>query len=108
MLVPTCLYRGQPGSSSTTLYTVTDSADKYAIIKNIMIHNADSVARNLELYSVASGGSVAAANKFWDADIAAGETVQIDISMVLGRNETLRAIAGSASAVTLIVSGVIN
>lgn len=107
-LDPTVLYRGQPGATSTTLYTVTNTAGKFAIVKNIMIHNPTAGAVGLELYSVASGGSAADANKFFDATIAVGDTVMIDLSMVLVQNETLRAIAGSAASITLIVSGVAN
>lgn len=108
MLVPKCLYRGQPGTSSTTLHTVTDAADEFTIVKNITIHNTDDAEQSIELYSVASGGSASAANKFFDGTIDAGKTVMIDCTIVLERNETLRAISSEASTVTLIVSGVIS
>lgn len=108
MLLPAVLYRGQPGATSTTLYTVTNTAGKYAIIKNIVVHNPTADIESIELYSVASGGSAADANQFFGAEIEAGETVMFDLSMVLGQNETLRAVAGSASSITVIVSGVVN
>jgi hypothetical protein len=108
MLLPTVLYRGQPGDTSTTLYTVTDTSGKYAIVKNIFIHNASEDEQSIALHSVASGGSASDANKFFDGTLDAGKTVMIDASLVLVQNETLRAIAGAATSVTVIVSGVAN
>lgn len=107
-LSPTVLYRGQPGTTATALYTVADTSGKYALVKSIVIHNPTASAVGLALHSVASGDSAEDANKFFDAEIASGDTVMIEGVFVLGQDETLNAIAGTADAVTVVVSGAVN
>jgi len=105
-LRPKVLYRGQPGTTDTLLYTAPSTNTFYTIVKTILIHNTTSVAVNIKLYTAPSGGTAADSNKFFDADIAANGTVMIDGSILLDFQETLRAIAGSANAITLNISGV--
>jgi len=108
-LVPTVLYRGQPANTTTTLYTVTNSASKFAIVKNIMICNPTASSATISMASVASGGSESDANRFMkDLTVAAKTTLQFDLSMILGQNESLRATASASTTITVIVSGVIN
>lgn len=109
MLTPTVLYRGQPANTSTTLYTVTNTSGKHAIIKNIMICNPTASAATISMASVASGGTEADNNRFLKTvSVAANTTLQFDMSMVLAQNETLRATASASTTLTVIVSGVIN
>lgn len=108
-LTPTVLYRGQPASTTTTLYTVTNTVGKYAIIKNIMICNPTASAATISVASVASGGSESDANRFMkDVPVAAKTTIQMDVTLVLGQNESLRATASASTTLTVLVSGVIN
>jgi hypothetical protein len=109
MLTPTVLYRGQPGNTTTTLYTVTNTAGKHAIVKNIMICNPTAAAATISVASVASGGSESDANRFLkDIPVGAKTTIQLDLSMVLAQNESLRATASASATLTVIISGVIN
>lgn len=108
-LAPAVLYRGQPGTSSTTLYTVTNTAGKYAILKHIAINNVTNNIVYISFANVASGGSESDANRFMkEVAVPANGFIYVDLTMVLGQNESLRATAGTASAITLIVSGVVN
>lgn len=108
-LAPVVMYRAQPGATTTTLYTVTNTAGKYAIIKQIVLCNIDTVARTISMATVATGGSESDANRFLkDAVIPPKSTVVFDFSIVLVQNESLRATASAASVITATVSGVAN
>lgn len=108
-LAPSVLYRGQPGTSSTTLYTVTNTAGKYAIIKHITITNVTALPVYINLANVPSGGTESDANRFMKNTVVPAEGfIYVDLSMILGQNESLRATAGTASAITILVSGVTN
>lgn len=109
VLVPTVLYRGQPAATTTTLYTVANTTGKYAIVKNILICNTTGATATLSLASVASGGSESDANRFVkNASISPYTTDFLDLVLVLGQNESLRATASAAATLTLIISGVVN
>lgn len=108
-LAPVVMYRGQPAATSTTLYTVTNTLGKYAIVKNIVICNVTSSSATINIASVATGGSESDANRFMkNATIPGYGTVIFDMSMVLAQNESLRATASAATTLTLVVSGVAN
>jgi hypothetical protein len=108
-LSPIVLYRGQPAATTTTLYTVANTAGKFALIKNITICNVTTTDATIHLANVPSGGSEADNNRFMkSASIPALSTVFLDLSMILGQNESLRATASAASTLTVVVSGVIN
>ena len=101
------LYRGQPGTSIGTLYTVTNTNDYYTIVKNIIICNTTNNAANFDLHAVASGGTAGATNQvFSDFVVQGDETVSIDVSMVMAKNETLQALQVTSGALTLTISGV--
>lgn len=108
VLTPIPIYRGQPASGGTTCFTVSATVGRYAIIKSIVVFNADTVVRNIKLHNVPSGDSAAAANRFVDYNLDPGETLTLDVAMVLAESDSLRATASASSAVTLIVSGVRN
>lgn len=108
-LTPAVLYRGQPAATSTTLYTVTNTAGKYAIVKHIMVCNTTSTSATFTLANVASGGSEADNNRFMkNASVPGNSTIFIDLSMILGQNESLRSTASAATTLTMVVSGVAN
>lgn len=108
-VVPTVLYRGQPANTTTTLYTVTNTAGKFAIIKNIVVCNTTASSATINFANVASGGSEADNNRFMkSASVPGNSTIFLDLSMVMGQNESLRATASASSTLTVIVSGVIN
>lgn len=106
-LTPKNLYRGQPGTSNTTLYTAPNTVGKYAIVKEVIACNTDSVDRSLWFFSVASGGSASTNNVILDtANVPAKTTVFFEMSTVLAQNESIQAKASSAATITLTVSGV--
>lgn len=108
-LTPTLLYRGQPAATSTTLYTVTNTAGKYAIIKSITVCNVTAAAATISFANVASGGSETDANRFLKTiSVPANTTIFYDMSMVMEQNASLRATASASTTFTVIVSGVIN
>lgn len=105
-LRPKTFYRGQPGTTVTTLFNGPSVNNYYIIVKNIFIHNTSSGAVNIKLYNVESGGSAANSNKFFDADIAPNGTVLIDSSMVVESQAFLAAVAGAEDSISLNISGV--
>jgi len=59
------------------------------------------------LHAVASGGTAGVTNQvFSDFVVQGDETVSIDVSMVLAKNETLQALQVTSGALTLTISGV--
>lgn len=108
-LAPVVMYRGQPTTSSTTLYTVTNTAGKYAIIKNIVVCNVTASSATIHFANVNSGGTESDSNRFMrSATVAGFSTLFIDLSMALGQNESLRATASASTTLTVVVSGVAN
>ena len=101
------LYRGQPATSIGTLYTVTNTNDYYTIVKNIIVCNTTNTTATFDLHTVASGGTAAATNQvFSDFAVQGDETVSIDVSLVLAKNETIQALQVTSGALTLTISGV--
>lgn len=93
-------YKGQPGTSDTTLYTVPSA--KRATIKHIRIVNPTGSAATIKL----------GINGVADADlilpttsIDAGGSAECDSIYVLDATDTLRAIAGTATAINVTVHG---
>lgn len=108
-LTPKKLYKGQPGTTSTTLYTVANTVGKYAIVTHIAAANVTASAATLTMHAVPTGGSASGANMFIPGVSIPGFTVVFfDVAIVLEQDESLRALIGTASAITLTVSGVIN
>ena len=100
------LYRGQPATYIGTLYTVTNTNDYYTIVKNIIVCNTTNTTATFDLHTVASGGTAAATNQvFSDFAVQGDETVSIDVSLVLAKNETVQALQVTSGALTLTVSG---
>lgn len=100
---PKKLYRGQPGATATTLYTVPVA--KSCILKQVMVHNPTAGAVTIALNDVASGDTASDANQFFEALLAAGELVVLDLSDVLETGDFLSATASAAASITLIISG---
>lgn len=102
------LARAQPGTTSTTLYTVP--ASKHALVKSILICNVSASNVTLQLASVASGGALADNNTFFKASVMAGSTIAFDTLLTLAAGETLRALVSTlvsgANPITIIVNGV--
>lgn len=101
---PKRLYIGQPGTSATTLYTVP--ANTKSIVKNIVLTNTTGADATITLNFVPSGGVVLPANQIiCSYTISANDTVVIDLSAVLEAGDTIQGYQGTASAVTVYLSG---
>ncbi len=101
---PKPLYSGQPGTGDTLLYTAPASTS--TIIKQITVANTTGTAATITL-GLRSGASLAAANHFLSAkSVAANDTLIIPLTHVLLTTETIRALQGTGSALTVHVSGV--
>ena len=95
--------------SASAIYT--NAASTTTFITNILLHNTDSSAIDVTLYFVpdssGSVGTAAAGNQFFKQTLAANETFPInDVTQIFGdTNDTLQAVAGTASKVTIFVNG---
>jgi hypothetical protein len=110
---PQRLYQGQPGTTEATLYTApanttnNPSPGATAILKAMLVCNTTAAAATLTLYVVPSGGTAGAANEIFDAlSIAAGQTQSIDLEQYLEAGDFLAGLQGTASALTVTLSGV--
>lgn len=108
--VPKRLYTGAPGTTITTLYTVP--AATKVIVKQIIITNTTATNATISLYLVPNNagavGTAAVGNAIATAQIIpANSSVHLDLAQVLdAANDTVQALQGTASALTLVISGV--
>lgn len=100
------LYRGQPGTTDTLLYTVP--AATTAIVASIVVTNTTSSAATLTL-ALDAGGAITAANS-----VLAAESIPANTSLpsfplreVLATGDTIRALQGTASALTVHIAGIL-
>ena len=105
--VPKPLYRGRPGTSVGTLYTCSNTAGRWAIIKNIVIANTTASAATITIYTVATGGSPSDDNVLVkELEVKGRSVVVLDVAVPLSENETIRALQGTAGAICLTIGGV--
>jgi len=99
----TILGRGPMSTGITTIYTVPVSAQ--ITIQDIEVCNTAGGAGTFSLYLVASGGTASIANALFSAQtVAANTTFQWKGSQVITAGMTIQA-SGSATTLTLMVSG---
>ncbi len=110
---PQRLYQGQPGAAEGTLYTApantTDNPapGATAILKSMLVANTTAAAATLTLYLVPSGGTAGAGNMLFNAlSVAAGATTVIDLEQYMEAGDFLAGLQGTASALTVTISGV--
>lgn len=97
-------YAGQPGTSAGTLYTVPASTN--GKITSILACNTSANIATWTLYLVAVGGSASASNQVFNAvSLAPGSTQLIDTPAYLGTGDFISGLQGTASAITLYISG---
>lgn len=98
------LYQGQPGTGATTLYTVPASTD--AKITEILLCNTTGSAATITISVVPTGGSASAANRILSAmQLVPNETVVFTVDTYLTTGTFLSALQGTASAITVTISG---
>jgi hypothetical protein len=97
------MYEGQPGTGDTLLYTTVAAG---AIVRGIHIANTTGAAATITL-GLNAGGALAAANHFLSAlSIPANGTYDWSGFAALDASATIRALQGTASALTVTISGV--
>jgi hypothetical protein len=104
----TSLAEGSQLTAATATY-YTSPANTTTIIKKLTVTNTSASAATLTLYLVASGGSAGASKTVTSAKaIAAGATYEAfeAENHVLLPGDTLQALSGTASALTLKASGI--
>ncbi len=101
---PKPLYSGQPGTGDTLLYTAPGATT--TIVKQITVGNTTATAATITL-GLRSGAALAAANQIFTAkSVAANDTLIIPLTHVLLTTETIRALQGTSTALTVHISGV--
>lgn len=96
---PKQAYTGQPGTGDTLLATVPGS--KSWIVKQITVTNTTASTATITL-GLPAAAALAAANHLLSAvPIAANSVTVIDLTQVLATGETIRALQGTASALTV-------
>lgn len=102
------LYRGNPGTSDTLLYTSPNLPGGRTEVSRIVVANTDTGAKTFRLHAVPKGGSVAVSNAlFYDVSMAANTTVVHDVrGLVLEEGEMLRALQETVSKICLTITGV--
>ena len=98
------MYTGQPGTADTLLYTVP--AGTRATVTAIHIVNTTGTAATITL-GLNAGSALAAANHFLSAlSVPGNGTYDWTGAHVLEAGETIRALQGTAGALTVHISGV--
>jgi hypothetical protein len=101
---PARLYQGQPGTSTATAFTASTTN---VIVKEVVMCNTSSSAATVTVYLVPTGNSAAAANAIISSfTVQPNATAVQAFSQVMNNGDFLAASQGTASAITVTVSGV--
>lgn len=99
------LAQAQPGTSAGTLYTVPAATS--TVVKQIVIANTTATAATVSIRLVPSGGSPGVGNSVAEAvSVAANTSQTLDLTQTLPTGAFISALQGTASAITLTISGV--
>lgn len=100
---PKKMYVGQPGTSDTLLYTAPAGG---AIVKSLIVTNTTGTAATISIAWPAGASGVDAAEDLLAAkSVPANDYIQMEMSQVLANGETVRALQGTGSALTVHLSG---
>ena len=110
------LQRGKLGDiayiASTAGSVLTNASGTKTYVRSVMLHNTNSSAETVELYNVpdstGSLGTAGAANRFFKKDVAADETLFIDLEypiVLTDENDSIQAVTTTASKVTIQLMG---
>lgn len=96
-------YQGQPGTTSSTLYTVPASTN--VKIVSIVMANTTSSSAIVTINVVPSGNSAAAANQVIPAMSVSGNSVStLDSPIFMAAGDFIAGLQGTASAITVTIS----
>ena len=94
----------QLGTSASTVYTVGSGIT--ATVKQILAAHVTSSQSTVSVHIVPSGGSAATTNLVFAAvPVAGNSTVTFDLNQIMEAGDTIRAFAGNATTINLMVSG---
>lgn len=103
--VPKRLSQSQPGTSYATAYTVPGATS--CIVKELVVCNTTANAIALDVSLVASGGTAGVTNNIIStASIAGFSMVIYTLAQVLATGGFISMKAGTATALTVTISGV--
>lgn len=95
----------QATTTETTIYTVPASTT--AIVKQIIVCNTTASAANYSISIVPSGGAAGDTNRIVKTiSFAANSTTIYDLSQVMATGGFISILQGTASAITVTISGV--
>lgn len=102
---PTRLAQAAPATTAdTTVYTTP--AATTAIVKQILVANVTASTATLDLSLVPSGGTVGDSNRIIKSQsFPAHSTTSIDLAQVLAAGDFISLKQGTASALTITISG---
>jgi hypothetical protein len=95
---PTTFYRGKPGTTTVTAYTV--SAAMTGIVTNVLLCNADTAAATAQVF-------IADTPIIYDLPLQAGETVVVDMAQPMNAGQQLK-VQGSTAEVAIHIAGVVT
>lgn len=97
------MYLGQPGTTDTLLYTAPATG---AVVRSIHVANTTTSAATVTI-GLNTGAAIVAAEHFLSAfSVPANGAFDWSGFAVLDANETIRGLQGTASALTVTISGV--
>lgn len=104
------IYANQLAATNTTLYTVP--ANRTLLITRATLLNTTGTDRTVDLHLVTSGGSASVANQILDAKTCESNMTEPYLipgleRQILEGGGTIQASASAASAVTLVISGIL-
>lgn len=108
MLVENELYQGQPGTTEETIYTV-GTGNTHTKVKafEVVLANVATSDATISLSKVKSGIVAGNANRIIpNVTIGANSTAIITFNQAMVTGDFLSAIQGTASAITVTISGV--
>jgi hypothetical protein len=102
---PVRMYQGQPGTSDAALVSAITGN---RIVKQIIMANTTSSAADLTINMVPNPGTTSsAANQIVpDVTIPANTVITLDLTLVMNVSDAIRGLQGTASAITVTISGV--
>lgn len=103
-LIPKTLYIGSDNAMS--VYTLSNNAGSYAIVKNINICNTGNSTLLCNLHLIPAGGSAGANNKVLsNFTVLSGETISYDSALVVNAGASIY-VNSSVATSTFTISGV--
>jgi hypothetical protein len=99
---PARLYQGQPGTSTTLLYTASGTV----IVKQIILANTATTSKTVTIGTGVAGAALADANHIVPTvSIPANTVLTLDVTVVLANTDVIRALQETATSITVSIYG---